>query len=123
MQKCSFQHSLAPAIRHKRTYLSIIIIHCSFINNNLYRGHGVAVYYQIDFEATNFIIKNCSFHNNGSANSIVYINKYTKENTNYGKPLIYIESSNFQNNQGVAVYLSFYIKLYFKGEIIHLVTM
>ena len=50
IQKCSFQHSIAPAIgylpRYKISFNNFILINqCSFMNNNYYRHHGVAIHY------------------------------------------------------------------------------
>ena len=128
VQKCSFQHSLAPAIGNlvqtltKRVYyplnLSITIIQCSFINNHYYKDHGAAVYYSLDIihniTYINFTIKNSSFSNNGPAKSIIYI-KGRAQSTNY--QLSINDNSYFLNNQAVPVYLSAHAKLNIKGEV------
>ena len=124
VQKCSFQHSLAPAIGNfiesitNRLYnLSITIIQSSFINNYHYKDHGVAVYYNLDTRITyysNFTIKNSSFSNNGPAKSIIYI-KDSALSTNYH--LSINDNSYFLNNQAVPVYLSAHAKLNIKGEV------
>ena len=128
VQKCSFQHSLAPAIGNVvetltkivnyPLSLSITIIQCSFINNHYYKDHGVAVYYSLDIiyitTYINFTIKNSSFSNNGPAKSIIYI-KDSTQSTNY--QLSINDNSYFLNNQAVPVYLSAHAKLNIKGEV------
>ena len=128
VQKCSFQHSLAPAIgnlesltdtRYNHGSLSITIIQSSFINNYRYRDHGVSVYYSLDslIPYINFTIKNSSFSNNGPAKSIIYI-KFIQDSTQSTHYQLSIkDNSYFLNNQAVPVYLSAYANLNIKGEV------
>ena len=109
IKKGSFQHSIAPAIGTLlyRDYqgFNITINHCSFMNNNLYRGHGVAIYYSLS--SSRIKVNNCNFSYNHGA-SLIYINN---ENT------IYISNSSFYNNQGVPIYLTNYVKLHVYGKV------
>ena len=126
IQKCSFQYSLAPAIGNSvesfvdRLYatvdVSIIVMHCNFINNHQYKDHGVAIYSRVDrdHDNVNLIISNSSFSNNGPAKSIIYI-KDSTQSTNY--QLSINDNSYFLNNQTVPVYLSAHAKLNIKGEV------
>ena len=109
IQKCSFQHSVAPAIGtvpHEHWSINIKINHCSFMNNNFYRGRGAVIYYS--FQPRNEItINNCIFSYNHGALLINIIH----ENT------IYISNSSFHNNQGVPIYLTNYVKLHIYGKV------
>ena len=108
IQRCSFQYSIAPVIGTLfRDYESFNIIfnHCSFMNNNLYRGHGVVIYYFLS--SSTITVNNCNFSYNGGASLINIIN----ENT------IYINNSSFYNNQGVPIYLTNYVKLHIYGKV------
>ena len=109
IQKCSFQHSIAPAIGtllHSDWGFNITINHCSFMNNNLYRGHGAAIYYSLSSNST-IIVNNCNFSYNYGASLINIIN----EN------VIYINNSSFYKNQGAPMYLTNYTKLYIYGKV------
>ena len=119
IQKCSFQHSIAPVIRKSTTirtkviaYLikynevDMIINYCNFMNNNHYRGHGAAVYYSLSFNST-ITVNNCNFSYNHAASLIYIINNST----------IYINNSSFYNSQGVPIYLSNYSKLHINGKV------
>ena len=124
IQKCSFQHSIAPVIFKDPSYVSgdiiIIIINCNFINNNRYRGHGIAVLYLQMEHFISYIIKNCSFHSNGPVKGIVYISKNyeeTRDNSKLLSKLLSIQNSEFKNNQGVPVYLPNYMNVHIKGEV------
>ena len=108
IQKCSFQHSMAPAIGTPSCSFqgfNITINHCSFINNDLYRGYGVVIYYSLSSNNT-ITINNCIFSYNHGPSLIYIIN----ENT------IYISNSSFYNNQGVPIYLSNFVKLHIYGK-------
>ena len=74
IQKCSFQHSVAPAIStvlRKYWGIYITINHCSFMNNNHYRGCGAVIYYS--YSSGNAItVNNCIFSYNGGV-SLIYI--------------------------------------------------
>ena len=119
IQKCSFQHSIAPVIRIKipspHRGVDIIIINCIFINNNPYRGHGIAVLYLEMDRHTSFTIKNCSFRNNGPVKGIVYISKNYEVTIEHSQ--LSIQNSEFKNNQGTPVYLQNYMNIHIKGEV------
>ena len=109
IQKCSFQHSIAPVIGtllHAHQGFNIEINHCNFMNNNLYRGYGVAIYYSLSSNST-ITVNNCNFSYNHGASLINIIN----ENT------IYINNSSFYNNQGVPIYLTNHVKLHIYGKV------
>ena len=128
IQKCSFQHSIAPAIGYlpsqflPDTYIfpefshkTIIFNNCSFMNNNFYRGHGVAIHYTPSSAGhvykNSFIMSNCNFsHNNGI--SLIYTNKNT------GNVYMYINNSNLYNNQGVPIYITNYAELHINGKVL-----
>ena len=121
IQKCSFQHSMAPAIgyllAHSFSYNDFILINqCSFMNNNRYRHHGVAIqYFSPSLYYNNTIaINNCDFsYNHGT--SLIYIEKPSKRifRTIY----INISNSNFYNNHGATIYLPKYAKLHISGKV------
>ena len=110
IQKCSFQHSIAPAIGSfddsSELYIHILINYSIFINNNLYRGHGAAIYYSFSTYGT-ITINNCNFSYNGGASLINIINEKS----------IYINNCSFYNNQGAPIYLTNHVKLYIYGKI------
>ena len=122
IQKCSFQHSIAPVIRNSKNPVSpvyaditINIINCNFINNNHYRGHGIAVLYlEMNFY-TSFTIQNCSFCSNGPVKGIVYISKDFEETIEHSQ--LSIQNSDFINNQGMPLYLRNYMNIQIKGEV------
>ena len=102
IQKCSFQYSIAPVIgtlRRDFEGFNITINHCSFMNNNFYRGHGAAIYYSMSSNSTIITINNCHFSYNHGASLIYIIN----EN------IIYINNSSFYDNQGVPIFLTKYV--------------
>ena len=130
IQKCSFQHSLAPAIGYVLTTINllhvpytvhnnILINYCSFMNNNLYRGHGVAIHYSSlsskhIIPNNKFRITNCNFFNNHGI-SLIYIDQSNQ--IFFQNMCVYINNSNFYNNQGVPIYLSKYIELHIYGKV------
>ena len=107
IQKSSFQHSIAPAIVNSQdsVEINIVINHCNFMNNNVYRGYGVAIYYF--FSSSTITVNNCNFSYNHGA-SLIYV---TNEN------IIYINNSSFYNNQGVPIYLTSHVKLNISGKV------
>ena len=108
IQKCSFQHSIAPAIGTSIYFyqgFDITINHCNFINNNLYRGHGSVIYDRLS--SSTITVNNCNFSYNHGTSLINIIN----ENT------IYINNSSFYNNQGVPMYLTNHVKLNINGKV------
>ena len=109
IQKCSFQHLMAPAIGtllHSYWGINIAINHCSFMNNNLYGGYGVAIHYTLSSINT-ITVHNCNFSFNHGASLIYIIN----EN------MIYITNSSFYNNQGVPIDLKNHVKLHIHGKV------
>ena len=122
IQKCSFQHSIAPVIGYLPTHqhsrnIFILINQCSFMNNNRYRCHGVAIHYSSSSHYNNnntFAINNCNFsYNHGT--SLIYIDQ---SNKNFFQTIyININNSSFYNNQGATIYLSNYAKLHISGKI------
>ena len=109
IKKCSFQHSVAPAVAYFQNMgnMNIAINHCIFINGNHHRGQGVAIYLKSLYG--NVTINNCNFSYNGFAESIVYIKSFAK---------VYINNSNFYSNQAVPVYLSNYSILHIYGKVL-----
>ena len=117
IQKCTFQYSLGIAISFHDIYVNTVNIkHCNFMNNNQYKDHGAAIYFNNNIDHGYFylygdVIKiiNCTFSCNGIAKSIIYF-----EGTNYLHPNnIYFNTSNFYNNQGVSVNVSRYTYLHY----------
>ena len=109
IQKCSFQHLMAPAIGTLlRSYwgINIAINYCSFMNNNLYRGYGVALHYTLSSINT-IRVHNCNFNFNHGA-SLINI---------YNENIICITNSSFYNNQGVPIYLTNHVKLHVYGKV------
>ena len=118
IQKCNFQHSIGQGLRiHFRFFqlkhnLKIIINHCNFMNSNHYKDHGTAISCSLQNSPNAFInINNCNFSYNKNAKSIVEFG--------FGGSLthIYLNNSNFHNNQGVAVYVSKSYILHISGEV------
>ena len=110
--KCSFQHSLAPAISLGVTdvyWCSIYINNCNFVNNSKYKGHGAVIQLLQQFPLSSLTINNCNFSNNGAAKSVVY----TQHIHNF-----VLDHSNFHNNQGVPIYLSNYADLRVSGNVL-----
>ena len=118
IHKCSFQHSISPAIGYLPPYIYsynnvILINHCSFMNNNHYRRHGVAIHYFTQLHDNNtFAINYCNFsYNHGT--SLIYIEHSNKPD--FRNIYININNSNFYNNQGATIYLPNYAKLHISG--------
>ena len=110
--KCSFQHSVAPAISSHVTGYYLWRIHaknCNFMNNNKYRGHGAVIQLSQLFFISWLIINNCNFSNNGAAKSVIYIQRVHNS---------FLYHSNFYNNQGVPIYLSNYADLHISGNVL-----
>ena len=109
IQKCSFQHSIAPAVAYfqNKENMNINFNHCNFNNGNNHRGQGVAIYYASLYGKVT--INNCNFSYNGFAKSIIYIKSFDK---------VYINNSNFYSNQGVPIYLSNYSILHIYGTVL-----
>ena len=103
---------------------NILISHCTFMNNNHYRGRGAAIYYSsikrdfllpsLQYYYNNtFTINNCNFsYNQGAARSLIFIESYLNHDNVYD-----INNSNFYNNQGVPIYLTNYVKLHIYGKV------
>ena len=108
IQKCTFQYSLTTAILVGPDGENVTINHCNFMNNSQYKDHGAAIYYSGIVYSTIYII-NCTFSYNGIAKSIIYIK---------GNNFIYLNTSNFHNNQGVSVYLSRFTHLHVRGDVL-----
>ena len=109
IQNCTFQYSRGPALTVQFNMKQVNINHCNFMNNNNYKEHGAAIQCTIFNDLKNiessftFNITNCNFGHNGNASSILSF-KYYDENVN-SITHIYLSNSNFQNNQGISVYL------------------
>ena len=110
IQKCTFQYSFGIAISLRlNSGENVTINHCNFMHNNQYKDHGAAIYigsYYLIFNTINII--NCTFSYNRNAKSIIYFQ---------GNKYIYLNTSNFHNNQGVSVYLSGYTYLHVRGDV------
>ena len=110
--KCSFKHSVAPAIslgiRHYYLW-SIYINNCNFVNNNKYKGHGAVIQLSQKLSSSSLTINNCNFSNNGAAKSVIYIHR--------GHSFV-LNHSNFHNNQGVPIYLSNHVHLSISGNVL-----
>ena len=125
IQRCSFQYSLASAIGYS---LDIIIIgprifasnhmkfdisHCNFINNSHHRGqsYGAAIYFSWKYFKLTLELNNCNFINNGPDKSIIH---FFNQDKTYSS--VHINKCNFQNNQGVPVYISNHLSLHIGSE-------
>ena len=109
IHKCSFQHSVAPAVGYfqNKENMNINVNHCNFTNGNHHRGHGVAIYFTSLYSKVT--MSKCNFRYNGFAKSVIYIKSFAK---------VYINNSNFYSNQGVPVYLSKYSILHIYGKVL-----
>ena len=76
------------------------------MNNNHYKDHGAAIFCSMGVNEINVNINNCKFSYNGNAKSIIH---FDYEAVNHS---IYLNTSNFHNNQGISVYLSKKYSLY-----------
>ena len=78
------------------------ITQCEFINNIHYRGHGAALHYSPrNSSSLLFTITNCSFINNGHAESLIYLGKTNFKH--FSNVTLY--NSIFNYNQGVSIYV------------------
>ena len=121
IQNCNFQYSIVSALTFYVKRENVNISYCNFMNNNNYVHHGSAIrcssYNKIDYfdsyhdhwvlkniQSTFMLhISNCDFSHNGYAKSILSFDYHYK---NYNSIThIYLSNSNFQNNQGISVYL------------------
>ncbi|XP_065911116.1 probable outer membrane protein pmp6 [Dysidea avara] len=110
IQSCTFQNSIGQAVVLLNVLGNVIVNSCVFINNKQFRGHGTAVYYSGDTQVL-FMIDNCSFIDNGRAQSVVYIKGYRSSDA------ISLLNSMFVRNHGVAVYI-FYQVVYIRGNLL-----
>ena len=105
IKNCFFQHSKGQAVLLLEVSGNVNINHCNFVHNNHYSGHGAAIHYSSNNEASfdrfsTFTINDSNFTQNKHAESLVYIdNTASKHNSN-----ITFCSINFFHNQGVSVY-------------------
>ena len=122
IQRCSFLHSLASAIGYSfdirfRIFASrdmkFDISHCNFINNGHHRGqsYGAAIYFSWQFYTLTLELSNCNFINNGPDKSIIH---FFNQDKTYSS--VHINKCNFQNNQGIPVYISNHLSLHIGSE-------
>ena len=121
IQNCIFQYSVYKAISFHGpgSNNNVTINNCNFMNNTYsYKEHGVAIHCLMggnDYEV-NIIINNCNFsYNHGDAASIIY---FAIDNEFSVQHKIYLNTSNFYNNQGVPVYVEKSCTLHVNGEIL-----
>ena len=106
---CTFQYSIGPAIGIYFNTKQVNINHCNFMNNNNYKEHGAAIRCTFFDNLKNikswftFSITNCNFGYNGNASSILSFEYYFGNLNSITH--IYLSNSNFQNNQGISVYV------------------
>ena len=122
IQKCTFQYSLGIALLFHEIFPiqgnKLSINHCNFMNNNHYTDHGAAIHCILGsfYGTINIIINNCIFGYNGNAKSITYFDVEHLQLHNINN--IYLNTSNFHNNQGASIYISRTYSLHFDGEIL-----
>ena len=131
IQKCTFQYSLGKAISHTIRVQTIYWLHlcydyfedsyviinnCNFMNNNHWRSHGAAIFF--NSIESNVNISNCIFHYNGEAESIIYFGETKFHNQVLLHLYLYLNTSSFYSNQGVSVYLSKPLTLHINGEVL-----
>ena len=114
IQKNTFQYSFGPVMHFKWLSSNFTINHCSFINN-IYRGHGAAIYidYYLSYSDVS-IINNCDFNYNEGVKSIVYL----EDSYDSNGVSMYFNNTTFYNNQGVSIYLSSNCFLHISGDIL-----
>ena len=117
IQKCAFQYSLGMVISlyYSIPNSSIDINHCNFINNNHYKDHGAVIYCTMA-AVVNININNCNFSYNGNAKSIIHFDYSTIYHPIPNN--IYLNTSNFHNNQGISIHLSKKYILYIYGDVL-----
>ena len=108
IQNCSFQHSIDRAVVLSDVSGDVSINHCYFMNNSVFKGHGVAIYHSLSNNIGIFSpfiltlrIMNCNFSLNKGVESIVYIDN---KSTTYAGNIIFLGSA-FYDNHGVSVYV------------------
>jgi len=112
IQNCTFHNSIGQAVVLSNVMGNVIINSCMFTNNTQYRGHGVAVYYPSGTDThVLFTIDNCSFTDNGRAESVVYIRGYKL------REAISLHNSMFVNNHGVPLYISYQV-VHIRGNLL-----
>ena len=80
----------------------VSINYCSFLHNNRYTGHGVAMHYLSNTETEiSFAISHCNFTYNKGAKSLVYIESSSSKHNN---DHLVIDWSRFCHNEGSSIY-------------------
>ena len=106
VQNCTFQHSVAQAVVLSDVSGNMQINQCKFLHNNLYEGHGTAIY----FSSTNskrkntlllFSISHYNFSKNKESQSIIFIS----QGNNDKSQILFLNNSSFICNQGTMLYL------------------
>ena len=107
IKNCTFQHSMGQAVVLLGVSGDVNIIQCKFVFNELYGGHGAAIWYSSNNIRVltagfmlNFIIINCNFNYN-KGTSVVYFGQSSIESFEY----LHLQNSNFCHNKGVPIYL------------------
>ena len=122
IQKCSFQYSMGQVVSLSDVSGEVNINDCMFANTDHYRDVGMAIYYQPfvghRFIFDEFTIKNCYFHSNKGAKSIVFFDLGESPNISSH---IYLVDSIFRDNEGASIYMyleSDYSFLHIHGEVL-----
>ena len=104
IQKCTLQYSLGMVISllYDIQNGSVNINHCNFMNNNHYKDHGVAISCTMKVVEIDININNCNFSYNGNAKSIIHFDNSSIYHLNN----IYLNASNFHDNQGISIHLT-----------------
>ena len=110
IQICSFQFSSGQVINLNNGSRDIRINECKFVNNNIYKGHGVAILSQ-----SSFTISNCYFSSNKGGKSVIYIEQY---NSKVIEQRIFLINSSFYNNRGASIYLNHHCRLQINGDVL-----
>ena len=116
IKNCSFQSSIGQAIVLSQMTGDVSIIHCNFLYNNHYKGHGSAIHYASNGFSTNsltFMIVSSNFTHNEGAKSVLYLDRSSRSAKSC--EYLYLQNSNFSYNK-VPIHLSNQ-NLYISGNI------
>ena len=103
IENCSFQYSKGQVLVLSKASRDVNINYCSFLHNNQYTGHGMAIHYLSNTETEiSFAISHCNFSYNKGAKSLVHIeSRLSKPNND----LLVIDWSRFCHNEGTSIHM------------------
>ena len=102
IENCSFQYSQGQVLVLSEASSDVNINYCSFLHNNHYTGHGMAIHYLSNNETEiSFAISHCNFTYNKGAKSLVHIeSRISKPNNNQ----LVVDWCRFCHNEGSSIH-------------------